>query len=218
MLKSQDVLIALKLTSLHLQVARASEGRLPVKSVLPGKRLGWEADPLEVAQFEAERFPLTPETLLEWTYATLSKRVGLSASECNEAVKRGIKCGLLRAPRTGTRPLPAGKALVEFLLHGVKYVFPGEEGILTRGIPTGFAAPVLSNKLVSAGEHIHVWPDARGASMGLTLKPLHKAIPFAVRYDPLLYELAALVDAIRYGKLREAKIAANALSQALAGL
>jgi hypothetical protein len=50
------------------------------------------------------------------------------------------------------------------------------------------------------------------------LKPLHKAIPFAVRYDPLLYELAALVDAIRYGKLREAKIAANALSQALAGL
>jgi len=179
---------------------------------------GWEADPLEVAQYETEAISSAQDDGVHWTYATLSKRIGISASECNEAVKRGLMCGLLRKPRSGLHPVPATKALIEFLLYGLKYVFPAEEGTLARGIPTGFAAPVLSKKLFSAGEHIHVWPDAKGNASGLTLQPIHKSVSFAVRYDPILYELMALVDAVRFGKLREVKMAADELSKELSNI
>ncbi|WP_157778308.1 hypothetical protein [Massilia violaceinigra] len=217
MLKSQDILISLKLCSLHLYVERRKQDHAPAPAALLSAWAGWEADPIETAQYEM-RFDPAGHTLLEWTYATLSKRVGLSASECNQAVRRALYCGLLRKPRNGIRPVPSSKALKEFLVHGLKYVFPGQEGILARGIPTGFAAPVLASKLISAGEHIYVWPDARGNATGLTLEPIHKAVPFAVRYDPILYELIALVDAIRFGKLREVKIATDELTGALGNI
>jgi hypothetical protein len=215
MLKSQDVLIALKLCSLHLHEARLKQGHAPTAAALLSAWAGWDADPVEIAEYENELAGLARHQSLEWTYASLSKRVGVSASECNEAVKRAVTCGLLRKPRIGNRPIPASRALLEFLIHGLKYVFPGEEGTLARGIPTAFAAPVLSQKLLSAGEHIYVWPDPRGNATGLTLKPIHKAVPFAVRYDPIFYELIALIDAIRFGKIREVKIASEELTGAL---
>lgn len=216
MLKSQDVLIALKLCSLQLHEARLRQGHAPAAAAVLSAWAGWDADPIEVAQYESDLAAPSEQSLLEWTYASLSKRVGISASECNEAVRRGLICGLLRKPRMGNRPVPAGNALLEFLVHGLKYIFPAEEGSFARGIPTGFAAPVLSQKLLSAGEHIHVWPDPRGNATGLTLLPIHKAVPFAVRYDPIFYELTALVDAIRFGKIREVKIAADDLKGILA--
>lgn len=218
MLKSQDVLVALKLTSLQLRHSRSRRQHAPLPSMRMGAWAGWEADPLEIAQYETEQYASFDSSASNWTYATLSKRVGISASECNEAVKRAITCGLLRKSRSGLQPIPLGKALAEFLIHGLKYVFPAEEGSLTRGIPTGFAAPVLSGKLLSAGEHVHVWPDARGSTSGLTLYPIHKAVPVAVRYDPILYELIALVDAVRFGKIREIKIASEELKQELENL
>jgi DNA-binding Lrp family transcriptional regulator len=217
MLKSQDILISLKLCSLHLHEQRQKQGHAPAPTAIMSAWAGWEADPIETAQYEI-RFDSSRQSPLEWTYATLSKRVGLSASECNEAVRRALTCGLLRKPRNGIRPVPSSKAMIEFLVHGLKYVFPGQEGILARGIPTGFAAPVLASKLVSAGEHIFVWPDARGNATGLTLQPIHKAVPYAVRYDPVFYELIALVDAIRFGKLREVTIATDELKGALGSI
>jgi DNA-binding Lrp family transcriptional regulator len=218
MLKSQDVLIAMKLASLELRQLRAKQGHAPASAMVMSVWAGWEADPLEIAEYENELYAPTENGASQWTYAALSKRVGISASECNEAVKRGLACGLLRKPRSGPQPVPFGKALVEFLIHGLKYVFPAEEGPLSRGVPTGFAAPVLSQRLLSAGEHIHVWPDARGNTTGLVLQPIHKSVPVAVRYDPILYELFALVDSIRFGKLREVKIASEELTQQLANI
>jgi len=217
MLKSQDILICLKLCSLHLHDTKLKQGHRPASAALLSASAGWEADPIETAQHELSG-DLSQQSQLEWTYATLSKRLGLSASECNEGVKRALTCGLLRKSRIGTRPLPAGKALIEFLVHGLKYVYPGQEGTLARGIPTGFAAPVLSSQLHSAGEHIYVWPDARGATTGLALQPIHKSVQIAVRYDVILYELLAMIDAIRFGKLREAKMASELLTKELENL
>lgn len=218
MLKSQDILIALKLSSLHLQVHRERQGHSPASSALMGAWIGWEADAVELATYEADQQSSHAEHGLEWTYASLSKRIGISASECNESVKRGLICRLLRKTRSSKRPVPDGKALAEFLVHGIKYVFPGQEGVLTRGVPTAFAAPVLAQALLSAGEHIYVWPDAKGNASGITLYPIHKSVPYAVKYDHVLYELLALVDAIRFGKLRESKMAVDQLQMALSTL
>ena len=211
-LKSQDILVALKLASMHLRDAKARKGISP-PTVAFRKLIGWEADPLELAYLEtAEEAPPGSVT---WTYLSLSKQVKISASECNEAVKRCIRSGLLRIHRSGPQPLPVPKALSEFLIHGLKYAFPAEEGTLTRGIPTAYAAPILAGKLLSGGEHIHVWPDAHGSQTGLTIQPLHKAVPFAVRHDVELYGLLALVDAIRFGRLREMKMASELLTEEL---
>jgi hypothetical protein len=226
MLKSQDILIALKLASLELRLIEKEDDE---KSIQPGWQ-GWEEDGEddgddrddeavdELARYRDELAAISGEGHAAWTYADLSRSLNLSASECNAAVKRGLASGLLRRSRQAARPLPAGKPLTEFLVHGLKYVFPAVEGRLVRGVPTAFAAPVLAEKLLTAGEHEYVWEDARGRSTGLSIEPLHKSVPFAVRSDPLLYELLALVDAIRFGKLRESPLAAGILTTRLSKL
>jgi hypothetical protein len=45
--------------------------------------------------------------------------------------------------------------------------------------------------------------------------PLHKNVPKAALADPRLYELLALVDALRDGKARERELAARELSKRL---
>jgi hypothetical protein len=44
-----------------------------------------------------------------------------------------------------------------------------------------------------------VWPDQEGTVRGVEFAPLYKSVPRAARRDARLYELLALVDAIRGG-------------------
>ncbi len=90
-------------------------------------------------------------------------------------------------------------------------MFPAKPGEITRGIATGLAAPVLQGKIMTAGEFVPVWPDARGNTKGQAVEPLFKSVPYAVRKDPQLYALLALTDAIRFGQAREHKYAAEKL-------
>jgi hypothetical protein len=105
-----------------------------------------------------------------------------------------------------------GRSLLEFLVHGIKYVYPVKPGPLVRGTPTAQPAPPLSEKIDSGGD-IYVWPDAEGTTRGETIQPLFPSIPRGARIDPLFYELLALVDAIRVGRSREHKIAVEELSK-----
>jgi hypothetical protein len=104
------------------------------------------------------------------------------------------------------------KAVEEFLIHGVKYAFPAQRGEITRGMLTAYAAPPLSNQIASNGDLAPVWPDPDGEVRGATLEPLHKTVPKAARKDPALYELLALVDALRDGRARERQLAEKELS------
>ncbi len=108
------------------------------------------------------------------------------------------------------------QALEEFLVHGVKYSFPAERGSLTRGVPTAYAAPPL-NAIISASESEHppVWPDPQGSARGYKMEPLYESVPKAAKQDKDLYELLALVDAIRDGRARERTLAADYLHKRL---
>jgi hypothetical protein len=53
---------------------------------------------------------------------------------------------------------------------------------------------------------------------GVTFEPLHKSAPAAARKDPALYELLALIDAVRDGRVRERKLAEKELSTRLGRL
>jgi hypothetical protein len=94
----------------------------------------------------------------------------------------------------------------------VKYAFPVHRGGLVRGIPTAHAAPPLNQQIAESSDPPPVWPDAEGSVRGVEFSPLYKNVPTAARRDTRLYELLALVDAIRDGRARERAIAIRELT------
>ena len=111
----------------------------------------------------------------------------------------------------GKQPRPYRPHLKEFLIHGVKYCFPAEQGKLTRGIPTSYAASPLNSTIVQSDDPPPVWPYARGEARGMALSPIHRAAPAAALKDTKLYEMLALLDAVRIGRAREREIASREL-------
>jgi hypothetical protein len=141
----------------------------------------------------------------EWSYSSLARDLSMSASEVHAGVKRAEKARLIDL---GKR-LPIKSAIEEFLIYGVKYAFPPTVGGLVRGMPTGYAAPPLLDIIVQPNEPPPVWPFVDGTVKGQEFSPLYKNVPIAASRDNSLYELLALVDAIRGGRSREKKLAIN---------
>lgn len=131
--------------------------------------------------------------------------LNMSPSEVHAAIKRLQQSRLLHGPEMEEKPNLS--ALEEFLVHGVKYAFPAEHGPVSRGLPTSFAAPPLKDEIASGEELPPVWPWRDGETRGIAFEPLYKTAPAAALRDPVLYQLLALVDAIRDGRARERKIA-----------
>src|SRR4051794_10790510 len=80
----------------------------------------------------------------EWTQPGLARCLHLSASEVNHALKRLVACHLFNARER--RVIRAG--LLEFLVYGLRYVFPAELGRVGRGMPTAFSVAPLAEKLL----------------------------------------------------------------------
>ena len=154
----------------------------------------------------------------------LAVQLCYSASEVNEGFKRLLKAGLLREGfesssilvrgRAGRMYEPVLSAVEEFLIYGLKYVFPVTLGEYTRGIPTAFAAPVFKGKVVIGNDPIPVWPYPDGKVQGLALAPLYSSIPESITKHPdqPFYDLLAVVDVLRQGRARERDLAIQMLS------
>ena len=74
--------------------------------------------------------------------------------------------------------------------------------------------PLIAEKL-SANDLPPVWPSRDGDTRGVGLEPLYKSVPYAALRDRALYQLLALLDAIRDGRARERNLAERDLSQRL---
>lgn len=111
--------------------------------------------------------------------------------------------------------VPRAQAL-EFLIHGLAYVFPARLGEVTRGFETAWGAPPLAGLLARTDELPPVWPDPMGTTRGSALAPLHHMAIEAAQRDPRLRERLVLVDAIRGGDKRSRHLAADLLTKALA--
>jgi len=131
--------------------------------------------------------------------------LGLSPSEVHGAIQRLRGSRLLHGPALKDQPNISG--LEEFLIHGLKYAFPCEHGEVTRGIPTSYAAEPLKSEISISNDLPPVWPWHDGDTRGVGLDPLYKNVPRAALRDPALYQLLALVDAIRDGRERERNLA-----------
>ena len=140
----------------------------------------------------------------------------MSPSEVHAAFKRLRQARLMHGKELGNKPnVPA---LEEFLLHGLKYAFAPQRGGITRGIATSFAALPLKAEIAPGSDLPPVWPYSEGDARGVALEPLYKTAPVAALRDSSLYELLALVDAIRDGRARERSIAERYLVQKLQSL
>jgi hypothetical protein len=146
-----------------------------------------------------------------WTYPVLADALKMSASEVHGAVKRAYAAGLLVEPKADARPNSG--ALLEFLVHGVRYVFAPDRGERTRGLPTGYAAPPLAEAFLPSEEPVPVWPHPQGTVRGESFSPLYRSAPEAALADKALYELLALVDAMRGGRARDRNLAKQILAE-----
>ena len=145
--------------------------------------------------------------------SVIANELSLSPSEVHGAIGRLRVSRLLHGPDLQGRPNIS--ALEEFLIHGLKYAFPAEHGEVTRGIPTSYAAEPLKRDVLMSNDLPPVWPWHAGNTRGVALQPLYKSVPQAVLRDSNLYQLLALVDAIRDGRARERKIATRDLVRRL---
>lgn len=143
-------------------------------------------------------------------YQELADRLGLSTSEAHAAVKRLQKAGLVDPERRVNR-----RALTEFLLHGLRYVFPAEPGAPSLGIATGPSAPGVREAFDEP--ELWVWPTPEGDVRGPSIAPLYASVPAAARNDAKLYALLSLVDCLRVGRARERAIATKRLRSVLEG-
>jgi len=154
---------------------------------------------LKLSEFDGKRPP----------YAQIAEELLMSSSEVHAAVKRAQAAHLMHGPELGERP--NCRALEEFLIHGLKYVFPAQHGAMTRGLPTSYAAEPLRRYIQAGDEPLPVWPNPTGPTRGVAFEPLYPSVPEAAKRDAYLYELLALVDAIRDGRVRERKMAEREL-------
>jgi len=146
----------------------------------------------------------------ERTFPKIAAALGISASEAHAAVRRATASGLIDPATRRVRKA----ALLEFLIHGLRYVFPAEWRGLSRGVPTSFAAPPLSSHFAHA-DLPPVWPHAHGSVRGEGLVPLYPSVPDVALRSPQLHEWLALVDAIRAGRARERHLAQTELERRL---
>jgi hypothetical protein len=146
-----------------------------------------------------------------WRIVDLASTLHLSQSEVSEALNRNRIAGLVDEEK---RHLHRA-SLLEFLLYGLKYVFPAQPGPVVRGMPTAYSAPPLASHVVSGSETL-VWPYDEGRARGQSIEPLYRAVPQAAREDKELYELLALTDALRVGRSRERLSAASELKRRFA--
>ena len=150
--------------------------------------------------------PLQP-----WTYASLGKELTMSSSEVHAAVRRCTKAGLYNP---ATRE-PIRQALKEFLVHGLRYVFPAQPGAIVTGLPTSYAVSPLKERIRYDSSETPVMPLLRGPARGPEIEPLYRSASKAALFDPKLHQLLAVVDLLRMGRARERKLAEEVLGELL---
>lgn len=142
------------------------------------------------------------------SYAELGKTAKISTSEAHASVGRLIDASLLNSER-----YPIKRNVYEFLVHGLRYVFPMKTARgLERGMPTAYAAPVAAEEFAVTGV-APVWHGSCGDVYGQAFDPIYPTAPEAAKDDPELYERLALFDMLRGGRLRERLFAEKKIAE-----
>jgi hypothetical protein len=160
---------------------------------------------------------------LKWSQAHMAMHLCVSVSEINAGIKRLISAGLLQIAHPVLVNLagiekrmqskqqmdrlyqPVLEACKEFIISGVKYMFPAQLGEMTAGVVTSYASHVMKGYTTLGNDPVPVWPYAGGHQRGMSLAPLYSSVPKSIDQfpDTQFYELLCLVDVLRQGNCRE---------------
>lgn len=144
-----------------------------------------------------------------WQLKDVANSLYISNSEVSESLERSLYAGLVDYDK---RNVQRGN-LLDFLVHGMKYVFPAKPGTIVRGMPTAHSHSFMKEFISS--EQAYVWASAEGSVLGQAIEPFYANQAKAAAEDEALYQCLALLDVIRVGKLREKAIAEDALKDHL---
>ncbi len=141
----------------------------------------------------------------EATFESIASTLSISLSTAHTGVGRLRESQIM---------LPDGRrvnrsALLEFIEHGLRYVFPVAPGRLVRGVPTAHSGPVLADAITA--DEQYVWPSPHGTAHGHAITPLIPRAAELAQREPGTYAALSLVDAVRVGRARERKLACEAL-------
>lgn len=142
----------------------------------------------------------------DMTGKQLSESLGISQSEISDSLERSRISGLLDPSKQRVNTL----ALRDFLIYGLRYVFPAIPSGVVRGMPTGISASPIKEK-ISHREESFVWPCSKGSYRGQAVQPLYPSVPLAAERDADFYALMVAADALRFGRAREKDIAITVL-------
>lgn len=138
---------------------------------------------------------------LSWQNKDLANELFISQSEISDSLNRSLVANLVNSEKKKVHR----KSLLEFIEHGLHYVFPVIAGGMVNGIYTAHSHPFMKEHFKSDTEY--VWPNERGEVRGFAIEPLYKDVVNAVNQDEKLYKALALIDVIRVGRVREFNIA-----------
>ena len=201
-MKSQDILL-LKVVSLSQQTNQSAD-QFPqnwkdwdLTAVLDEGSAHEAVDEQDGAfsNVAADQPPYDP-----YSVRGLALSTGISKSEVSMALKRCYANGLAKRDRHSGAPRVNTKSLCEFIVHGFALRLSGQAREVTQGITTGFAAPVLQDKLMSAGELCAGVGRCAWRHKGLAVEALVQDRAHGGQTRPTLYAFLALVDAIRLGQ------------------
>lgn len=136
--------------------------------------------------------------------------LNISQSEVSESINRSHIAGLID---TKTK-LVFRYSLYEFLVFGLRYVFPILPGPVVKGIPTAHSGPPL-NTIIKSDDDQYVWKSSEGTLRGMAIEPLYSTLPSISVQHPKFYEVLCLIDALRIGKVREVNLARDLLRERL---
>jgi hypothetical protein len=137
----------------------------------------------------------------------LAASLHISAAEITYSLQRSAQAGLLDF----AKEKPMCKTILEFIQFGLPYVFPAIRGPVQAGIPTAYSAPVM-RQLISTNEKL-VWPHPDGKIRAESIEPLYPNAVKAALSSQEVYDLLALLDGVRTGKVREKQVAMKLLTE-----
>lgn len=79
----------------------------------------------------------------DWKYRKLPASLSIAISEVSESLVRSHLAGLIDESRRNVHL----QSLMEFLAHGIRYVFPQVPGSMVTGIPTAHSHPSINSIL-----------------------------------------------------------------------
>lgn len=141
-MKSQDTLLLLKIISLHNKFSGKGFDTEIIHAA--DEWTDWGEQGLQPSYYESDHLAS------QFSVRNLVQVTGISKSQISLSLKRMYDVGLAKVDRKLQVSNVNKKALLGFLEHGIRYVFPAKEGVITRGVVRG--------KLMTSGELQPVWP------------------------------------------------------------